>query len=282
MPVLDREEYIEQGYFFRVFRERIEENTPAQEVLRLVREEILSTTKLPMAIDFLCGELEHRGRLSPGMVQLAHYFTPFQTFLIEKAEEDTSKFDLRVALQILEREAEYRADDPRIPALFVYQFECLARNRLGYEPGLKAIAGDPIYDAGWRNWILRIRRELGTVDFSDLIHARSEFYLDELRREERNPEFLPPFPLLFGRAEGRIAKASRGKDPLYMFAALQRQLGYPVVPRSQTVRTGPLFEPPVDMRFQRLELRVMLLEQEQKGTVDLSKLARGGALDGAP
>ncbi len=282
MPLLDREEYVEQGYFFRVFRERIEENTPSQEVLRLVREEILATTKLPLAIDFLCGELEHRGRLSPGMAQLAHYFTPFQTFLVEKAEEDTSKFDLRIALQILEREAEYRANEPRIPALFVFQFECLARNRLGYDHGLKAIANDPMYNPDWRDWIQRIRRQLGTVDFTDLIYGRSEFFLDELRREERNPDLPAPYPLLFGKAEGRIAKASRGKDPLYMFAALQRQLGYPVVPRSQAAKTGPVFEPPVDLRFQRLEMRVMLLEQEQKGNVDLSKLARGGAADGLP
>jgi len=275
MPLLDREEYIEQAYFFRVFRERIEENVPSQEVLHLVREEILATTKLPMAIDFLRGELEHRGRLSPGMTHLAHYFTPFQAFLVGKAEEDNSKFDLRVALLILEREAQYRSEDPKTAALFVYQFECLARNRLGYDHGLQAVAGDPMYDEMWRDWIRRARRQLGTVDFADLMYSRSEFALDELRRAERNPDLAPPQPPLFGRPEGRIAKASRGKDPLYMFAALQRQLGYPAVPRSQQVRSGPAFEPAVDMRFQRVELRILLLEQEQKGNVDLSKLARG-------
>src|SRR5262249_8832173 len=31
--ILDREEYIEQAYFFRVFRERLDENVPAQEIL---------------------------------------------------------------------------------------------------------------------------------------------------------------------------------------------------------------------------------------------------------
>ncbi len=39
-PILDREEYIEQEYFFRVYRERLEENVPSQEILRLVQEEI--------------------------------------------------------------------------------------------------------------------------------------------------------------------------------------------------------------------------------------------------
>ena len=43
------------------------------------------------------------------------------------------------------------------------------------------------------------------------------------------PEWEPPHEPLFGEKEGKIAKASRGRDPLYLFAALQRQLGYPEV-----------------------------------------------------
>ena len=53
--------------------------------------------------------------------------------------------------------------------------------------------------------------------------------MTEQRR--RNPTYEPPVPPLFGEKEGKIAKASRGRDPLYLFAALQRQLGYPEVPR---------------------------------------------------
>ena len=52
---LDREEYIEQTYFFRVYRERLEQNVATQDILLGVHEEILSTTRLPMAIDFLRG-----------------------------------------------------------------------------------------------------------------------------------------------------------------------------------------------------------------------------------
>ena len=52
-PVLDREEYIEQEYFFRVYRERLLENVPSQEILKTISEEILATTRLPMAIDFM-------------------------------------------------------------------------------------------------------------------------------------------------------------------------------------------------------------------------------------
>ena len=90
--LLDREEYIEQAYFFRVFRQRLFESVPAQEILSTIHEEILSTTKLPLAIEFLRSEIMHTGQLSSGMAHLAHYFTPFQTFVIARAEEDHSRF----------------------------------------------------------------------------------------------------------------------------------------------------------------------------------------------
>ncbi len=45
--ILEREEYIEQAYFFRAYRERIEEGIPAQQVLSAIHEEILATTRLP-------------------------------------------------------------------------------------------------------------------------------------------------------------------------------------------------------------------------------------------
>src|SRR5437870_9066353 len=74
-----------------------------------------------------------------------------------------------------------------------------------------------------------VRRQVGTVDFADLIYVRSDLYLREQRRQEPNYEL--PVPALFGEKEGKISKANRGRDPLYLFAALQRQLGYPEVPR---------------------------------------------------
>ncbi len=40
---------------------------------------------------------------------------------------------------------------------------------------------------------------------------------------------------LFGDKEGRIALANRHKDPLLLFAALERHLNYPTVPRPQPV-----------------------------------------------
>jgi hypothetical protein len=271
-PLLEREEYIEQAYFFRVLRERLGQYSPMQEILAAVREEILSTTKLPMAIDFLIGELQLKGRLSGGMARLSHYFAPFQTYIVDRAEDDTSRLDFGIALHILEREAEFlsQSQHPDPAALFIYQFECLARNRLGYDTGMVAIAADPMYDDDWKNWINRCRFELGTSDFADLIYARSEFNIQELRRKKGDPGYLPPQPPLFSHQAGRIARANRGKEPLYMFAALQRQLGYPAVPRPQpSVKTS--LSPELELRLQRLEGRLSLVEQEQKGELDLSK-----------
>ena len=271
--MLDREEYIEQTHLFRVYRDRIEQNTPAQEILASVRDEILTTTKLPMAIDFLAGELSLHGRVSEGMRQLGHYFSPFQTFIMSKAEEEGARFDIRVALAILEQLAEYMSGQPNAPGLFMYQFECLARNRLGYDFGIEAVAKDPFYYAEWKEWIMKIRPQLGMTDFAELLYGRSQHRVVELRRQQNDPEYLPSYPILFEAQEGRIAKANIGKDPLYMFAALQRQLGYPKVPRPALSRTSALFEPQVEQRFQRLEARVSLLEQEAKGGLDLTQLA---------
>src|SRR5262245_6389800 len=131
VPVLDREEYIEQAYFFRTFRERALENMPAQEVLERIHEEILATTRLPLAIQFLATELKHSGVLASGFARLPHYFTPFQAFVIAQAEKAGLRFSLPTALLVLEREANYRAGSVTPAGLFVYQFETLSRNRLG-------------------------------------------------------------------------------------------------------------------------------------------------------
>src|SRR5690606_3025707 len=141
----------------------------------------------PLAIDFLLAELRHAGTISTAFSQLPHYFTPFQTFVVSEAENDRRKFDLRVALVVLAREAEYRAgrrvdSPPSLQGLFVYQFEVLCRNRLGYDRGLTAMAADPSYPPVWREWLLTIRRQVGMVDLADLIYVRSEHYNERARR----------------------------------------------------------------------------------------------------
>ena len=271
-PLLDREEYIEQTYFFRVFAERLHENIPSQEILTTVQEEILSTTKLPMAIDFLRSEILLTGRISDAMTRLEHYFAPFQAFIMRQAEvEAKSRFDQFMALEILRRESEFRANNPSPQGLFIYQFECLSRNRLGYTEGMIAISGDPMYDDSWREWFSMLRREIGTSEFSDLLYFRSEQFVTDRRRTNQDPDFNPPYPLLFGLREGRIAKAHRKKDPLYMFAALQRQLGYPGVPKMKPKADQTAIHPVLEQRLQRIEQTMKIVQAELKGGVDLTQ-----------
>src|SRR5712692_3637111 len=177
--VLDGEEYIEQAYFFRTFRQRQGSNQATQDILEGIHEEILSTTRLPLAIQFLATELKHAGLLSSGFARLGHYFTPFQTFVIRGTEEEAARFTMDTALQVLEREAEYRAGQPTPQGLFIYQFEVLSRNRLGYDEGLAAVGDDPFFSAPWRDYARLVRRQGGTVEFADLVYLRSDFYVLE-------------------------------------------------------------------------------------------------------
>jgi len=270
--VLDREEYIEQVYFFRVFRDRVASNLAAQEILEHIHEEILSTTRLPMAIQFLATEIKHTGLLSSGFSRLGHYFTPFQTFVIRQTEKEGVRFSVETALLVLEREAQYRADQATRPGLFVYQFEVLSRNRLGYDEGLAAMAGDPFYDEDWRRYLSMVRRQVGMVDFADLIYLRSELYRIEQRKLD--PQYELPVPALFGEKEGKIARANRGRDPLYLFAALQRQLGYPEVPRPRPRDDLAAKLEVLQVKFRELEMRLKLLESEARGQVDLNEFGK--------
>jgi hypothetical protein len=268
--MLDREEYVEQAYFFRALGERLRENMATQDLLRWIKEEILATTRLPMAMDFMSSELKLHGMFSTAMAKLSHYFTPFQTFVIAEAENERGKLDFSVALKILEREAEYRAGTATPQAIFLYQFESLCRNRLGYDKGLAAVAADPIFDEGWSEWILTVRRQVGLIDLADMIYVRSEQYPIDCRRQGRD-EAIGDKPILFGQKEGRIALANRKKDPLLLFAALHRQLGYPEVPRLTPRDQSPEMLPALMRRVERMEARLKLVEEEQKGGLDITK-----------
>lgn len=303
-PVLDREEYIEQEYFFRVFQERLQENVPSQEILKTISEEILATTRLPMAIDFMRTEILHSGRLSNAMYRLPHYFAPFQSFVVSRAEDDESRFEQLTAFRILASEAHYRAEGATIPGLFIFQLECIARNRLGYTGGLRAMAGDPLYTEEWSRWIMRLSSSLGERELAEMIYASSLHYQNRRRtsatpsgssertsESRRKPSSMgsaqqdssaePAAPsdtgtttsaALFGDQEGRIARANIGRDPLYFFAALQRQLGYPAVPRSQDLSAEekklPAF---LEARLNKIEQRLKITEMEVRGGLDLTK-----------
>ena len=271
--MLEREEYIEQAYFFRALADRAQQNLATQDLLQSIREEILSTTKLPMAIDFLAAELRHGGVFAPAMTRLSHYFTPFQTFVVEMAENDRAKFDFAVALEILHREAVYRSEGVKPQGMFLFQFECLCRNRLGYDRGLTAMSEDPSFDTAWRDWILTVRRQIGIIDLADLIYVRSEHYLQTRGRQGHSAADAAQaeLPALFGVKEGRIALANRRKEPLLLFASLQRHLNYPLAPRPKPVDEARQILPTLMRRVERLEARLKLLEQEQKGGIDLTK-----------
>ncbi len=271
--MLPTEEYIEQAYFFRVLIERIGQNLPLQELLEQTKHEVLASTKLPMAIDLLLSELKHHGQMSSGMALLKHYFVPFQTFLMSEAESDKGRFDYRTGMRILQAEADYRSKTCTPQGLFFFQFEALCRNRLNYDRGLKAMSDDPIYSPAWRDWILIVRRQLGIIDTADLIYVRSQLYQD---RRIAQGHLEVEAPVLFGLAEGKIAQANRRKDPLYLFAAMQRHLGYPAVPRLEAQDPLPTLVPQLLRRMERLEARIKLFEDEQRGGIDITKFYKGG------
>ena len=108
-----------------------------------------------------------------------------------------------------------------------------------------------------------VRRQIGIIDFADLIYVRSEHYRDWRGEPEK--------PILFGRKEGQIALAHRHKDPLYLFSALQRHLGYPAVPRAQAEGEQRYVIPVLQRRVERLEQRIRLLEEELRGGINLAR-----------
>ena len=273
MDVLPREEYVEQAYMFKALQGRVTSNEPVQEMLVQLREEILSTTKLPMAIDFLLAEIRHVGTMSTAMKKLPHYFTQFQIFIIEQAEDDHGRFDMRVAFLVLEAEARFRADNKDPVAMFFFQVETLCRNCLDYDYGLQAIAMDPVYDGDWQRWILEVRHQLGLVELADLIYVNSEYYLI---KNANNHQVEPDDrTILFGEKEGRIALANRKKEPTYLFSSLQRQLGYPAVPRPSKRDPAIDLLPKLTKMVERMEVRIKLLEDEQRQSgIDLNQFMR--------
>jgi len=262
MP-LPLDEYVEQAFFFETFRSRIEEGYSAQEFLSVIRSELITTVQLPLAIGFMLTDLKHTGTLSSAMRRIAHYFTPFQAFVIAESEREDSRFDFRIALEILAREAKYRSGTPPIQGLFFYQFETICRNRLGYEQGLETLWQDDAYNDDWKEWLTVLRKQIGLVDLAEMIFYRSEFY----QMKNREADVVP----LFGEREGRIAFASRKRDPVFLFSALSRHLGYPGVPRLTRATEEENLVPLLQRRIEHLENRLQLLEEELRDGVNLNR-----------
>ncbi|KAA5544707.1 hypothetical protein FYK55_09945 [Roseiconus nitratireducens] len=252
-----------------MLHERAGGEFPIQDLLLQLRHEVLATTKLPMAMEYLLTEVKHSGLIGPAMRRLAHYFTPFQTYLVEQSELDTGRFMMNTAFRVMEAEARYRIENATPAGLFFFQFEVLCRNRLSYDRGLTAISGDPMYEADWAKWILMLRAQIGLVDFADLVFLASEDYRDKVQAAGESLEGRGPF--LFGVKEGRIAFANRQKDPLYLFSALQRHLGYPEVPKPDPPDETLDLIPQMARRLERLEARIQLMEEERRATLDITK-----------
>lgn len=275
MPVLDRDEYVEQAFFFEAAEERLKRGDAMQEVLRTIKDEVLATTRLPMALDYLLAELNHVGTMSGAMSKLSHYFTAYQTYIVKESEDDRGRFDLRTGFRILAKEAIYKSEGCSTVGLFLFQFECLCRNRLRYDYGLAAIAQDPSYDKVWATWVMEVRRRIESIGIADLVYVASEHYVTRERQRLGEDVFERPELVLFGEREGKIALANRSKEPIYLFEALQRQLGYPKAPRNLPKHDPMDAVPQLLRRMERLEQRVKLLEDENReGSIDLSKFYR--------
>jgi hypothetical protein len=144
---------------------------------------------------------------------------------------------------------------------------------LKYDPGLLAVANDPAFDEPWKEWVLMVRRQVGLVDLCDMIYVRSQYYHN--RRVRSGHADQPEAPVLFGEKEGRISLANRGRDPVLLFAALHRQLGYPAVPKPKPVDETRDVVPLLARRVERLESRLKLVEEEAKGGIDIERFYGG-------
>ena len=176
--LLDREEYIEQAYFFQTLRERMQQSMSTQDLLLAAKQEILATTQLPYAIDFMASELRLTGGFATAMARLPHYFTTFQTYLVAEAEKAEGRFDFRIALEILQREAEYRAKDPSVQGIFLFQFESDLPQPAGLRPR-----------TGRHRRRRNLRRRLAGVDFDRPPAGRAgRFLRHDLRPQRAVPQ----------------------------------------------------------------------------------------------
>jgi hypothetical protein len=58
---------------------------------------------------------------------------------------------------------------------------------------------------------------------------------------------------------------------LFLFASLQRQLNYPAVPRQKPAGSQQDFLPQLARRLEQLETRLKIIEEEQRGGLDLTQ-----------
>ena len=146
-----------------------------------------------------------------------------------------------------------------------------------------------MYTDEWSQWITRLQASLGERELAEIIYVASQHYQNR-RASSRSPasgpadgagklisDSLPS--ALFGDQEGRIAKANIGRDPLFFFAALQRQLNYPSVPRTALAENDKTLAAFLEARLNKIEQRLKIAEMEMKGGIDLTRFYKHGETD---
>ena len=280
--VLDRDEYVEQAYFFRVFRERLADNLPAQDILTRVHEELLSSTRLPYAVQFLVAELKHSGLLANGFCETAALLHSVPGVRRSgRPRTRRSGFRCRRPCSSWNARRSSRPRSPTKPGLFIYQFETIARNRLGYLDGTAAVAADPIYDADWRAFIGGLPRQVGDIDFADLVYLRSELYRAGAAARE---SVLRAVAAAAVRREG--GEDRQGEPQPRPAVSLRRAPATTRVSRSATLlrsaTTARSKWEKLETKLRELETRLKLAEGELRGNVDLSQFGKPDLLKDEP
>ena len=266
MP-LDREEYVEQAYFFQTLRERMQQDMSTQDLLVAIRQEILATTMLPFALDFMAGELRLTGGFATAMARLPHYFTPFQTYVVGEAEKAEGRFDFRIALEILQREVEYRAAGRRRKASSSISSRPSAATAWATTAAWRPSPPIAIFDENWREWILTVRRQVGLIDFGrhDLRPQRA---LSQDAGEGREAD-----PVRRKGGANRAGQSPQG-SALSVFGAAAA-LGLSERAAAAARGHAAISSARLQQRVDRLETRVEAFEEELRGGINLSRFYAG-------
>ena len=211
--------------------------------------------------------------MSSAMTRLGHYFHPFQTYVIAEAESERGRFDLRIALQLLQPEADYRPEGADATGIVPVPVRIAVPQspEIRYGPDGRSPAIPSTTSHGEHGFSGADGRSAWSISPTWSTFGASIFSRGGSNSRRKRIAGIRT-PILFGEKEGKIAFANRQRDPLYLFSALQRHLGYPAVPRLEGIE-----EPDETCKASPAGLNgpncgCKLLEEEQRGGIDLNKL----------
>ena len=260
--MLSREEYVEQAYFFQTLRERMQQDMATQDLLDAIGQEILATTMLPLAVQFMADELRLTGGFATAMARLPHYFTPFQSYVVREAEKADGRFDFRIALEVLQREVDIApgrlaAGHLSLPVRGALpqpaRLRSGARGRGRRSDLRRRLAGvdpdgpPPGRVGGFRRHDLRPQRAVSQA-------AQEGREADPLRREGRPDRAGQP-------AQGSLVSVLRPAAP--------PGLSHRAASRPEDTQRYAL--PALERRLDRLETRLRLLEEDMRGGINLPR-----------